>query len=319
MFCTDIMLNFVQYPDFIEYGVSTIDRMEKFGYYYANDSSYVIRMMQRRRTMTANAIRIRWFNDACYEIHLSNGKGILVDPYIDESKFRTLSYDDVEKADYILVSHTHFDHVMGLARVSQRFDSAIFAGSGAGMELAECYDVPGYRMHLCSPGDVIENDDFTLRCFRGRHTKLGDFDRPSRWPENIRRDGLDPKTERLNMLGSYEYMIYLLELPDHTRLLVWGGGATEEAIRQARDFHPTVTIAQLPRETTDQIARLYAAIGGQLIFPHHHDFFIEQGADGMKVIRETVDKTRAMAPQTRVICPEKGRWYTIQTSVTLEE
>ena len=269
--------------------------------------------------MTDHAIRIRWFNDACYEIHLPNGKGILVDPFINESKFRTLSYDDVEKADYILISHTHFDHVLGLARVSRRFDSAIFAGAGAGVELARCYDVPGYRMHLCSPGDVTENADFRLTCFRGRHTKLGDFDRPSQWPENIRKEGLAPETETLNMLGSYEYMIYLLELPDHTRLLVWGGGATEEAIRQAKEFHPTVTIAQLPRETTDQVARLYAAIGGQFIFPHHHDYFIEQGEEGMKVIRETVEKTRILAPHTQVLCPEKGRWYTIQTSVTLEE
>ena len=90
--------------------------------------------------MTDHAIRIRWFNDACYEIHLPNGKGILVDPFINESKFRTLSYDDVEKADYILISHTHFDHVLGLARVSRRFDSAIFAGAGAGVELARCYE-----------------------------------------------------------------------------------------------------------------------------------------------------------------------------------
>ncbi len=269
-------------------------------------------------TTTTNALRIRWFNDACYEIHLPNGKGLLVDPYIDESKFHTLSYDDVEKADYILISHTHFDHVLGIDRVSKRFDSTIFAGEVSGIELAVCYDIPGYRLSLCAPGDVIENEDFRLQCFRGKHTKLGDFDRPSRWPENVRKDGLTPGTERLNMLGSYEYMIYLLELPDHTRLLIWGGGATEEAIWQARDFHPTVTVAQLPRETTDQIARLYAAIGGQFIFPHHHDFFIDQGEIGMNVIRETMEKTRALAPQTQLICPEKGRWYAIQTSATLE-
>lgn len=268
--------------------------------------------------MKSNAIRIRWFNDACYEIHLPNGKGILIDPYIDESKYHTLSYSDIEKADYILISHTHFDHVIGLAKASQRFDSRIFAGEVSGIELASCYDIPGYRLNLCAPGDVIENEDFRLHCFRGKHTRLGDFDRPSQWPQNIRNEGLAPETQRLNMLGSYEYMIYLLELPDHTRLLIWGGGATEEAIRQARSFHPTITIAQLPRETTDQIARLYAAIGGQFIFPHHHDFFIHQGEAGMKVIRETVEKTLVLAPQTHVLCPEKGKWYSIQTSVMLE-
>lgn len=269
--------------------------------------------------MPDKAIRIRWFNDACYEIHLPGGKGILVDPYIDESRYRKLSYQDVEKADYILISHTHFDHVLGLGRVCGRFDPAIFAGAVSGIELARCYDIPGRRLFLCAPGDEWENEDFRLQCFRGKHTRLGDFDRPSQWPENIRREGLAPETERLNMLGSYEYMIWLLELPDHTRILIWGGGATEEAIRQAKEFRPMLTIAQLPRESTDQVARLYAAIGGRFIFPHHHDFFTEQGEEGMKVIRETVEKTAALAPDTQVVCPEKGRWYSIRTSVTLEE
>lgn len=268
---------------------------------------------------TNGALRIRWFNDACYEIHLPGGKGILIDPFIDESPYRALSYQDVEKADYILISHTHFDHVLGTGIISEKFDSNIYVGEVSGLELAKCYDIPGYRLQLCAPGDTFENKDFRLKCYRGKHTKLGDFDRPSRWPENIIKEGLAPETTALNMLGSYEYMIYLLELPDHTRLLIWGGGATDEAIAQAQEFHPLITIAQLPRESTDQVAQLYAAIGGSVIFPHHHDYFINQGEAGMKVIRETAEKLSALSAHTSLICPEKGKWYSIQTSVKLEE
>lgn len=269
--------------------------------------------------MQTKGIRIRWFNDACYEIGLPSGKGILVDPYITHSKYHLLSAEAVEAAEYILISHTHFDHVMDLETISARFDSQIFAGQVSGVELAARYDVPGYRMNLCVPGDRFETEDFTLKCFRGKHTKLGDFDRPSQWPNNVQKDGLDPETTLLNMLGSYEYMIYLLTLTDHTKLLIWGGGATQEAAAQAKSFHPQISIAQLPRETPEQIARLYAAIGGQFIFPHHHDGYLASGEDGARFIQETVEKTAQLSPQTAVVLPEKGKWYTISTGIMLAE
>lgn len=265
---------------------------------------------------SVQVLRFRWFNDACYELKLPNGKGILVDPYIDESEYRILSSRDVEAADYILISHSHFDHTLDLAVISDRFDSQIFAGELSGIEIARRYDVPGYRMNLCSPGETRVTDDFKLEVFRGKHTKLpASIDRPSRWVDNVAEHGEGPEATEINMLGSYEYMIYLLTLPSNFRILIWGGGATQSAIIQAQGWKPNFSIAQLPRENTDIIARLYASIGGQVIVPHHHDYFIARGEEGEKIITETVTKTKALAPSTLVFCPEKGRWYSINTAI----
>lgn len=264
-------------------------------------------------------LRIRWFNDACYEIKLPNGKGILIDPFIDESKFRVKSSDDVEAADYILISHTHFDHVMDLGKVSRRFDSKIFAGNLSGIELAKYFDIPGYRMNLCGSGDTIFTEDFKMECFRGKHTKLGEFDRPSNWPENLQKENLKPDAMAMNLAGSYEYLSYLITLPSGFRILVWGGGADMDAVMHAKEYRPDISIAQLPRESTDEIACLYAAIGGRAIFPHHHDTFLEMGEEGLRRIEEVVEKTRQRAPGTMVICPEKGKWYQIVTKISLLE
>lgn len=264
-------------------------------------------------------LKVRWFNDACYELKLPNGKGILIDPYINGSRYRVKSVEDVEAADYILISHTHFDHVMDIGEVSQTFDSKIFAGNMSGMELAKYFDIPGYRMNLCSPGDVIFTEDFKLECFRAKHTKLGDFDRPSNWPENLKQENLKEEAAAMNLAGSYEYLNYLLTLPSGFRVLVWGGGATIDGISHAKEYRPDVSIAQLPRESTDDIADLYGAIGGRVIFPHHHDTFLEMGMEGMGRIEEVVEKTAERAPDTMVICPEKGKWYQIVTTVKLME
>ena len=58
----------------------------------------------------SKAIGVRWFNDACYEIRPPNGKVILVDPYIDSSPLKRLGSDALSRVDYVLISHTHFDH-----------------------------------------------------------------------------------------------------------------------------------------------------------------------------------------------------------------
>ncbi len=35
--------------------------------------------------MHVETVKLRWLNDACYEFKLPNGKGILVDTYMDAS------------------------------------------------------------------------------------------------------------------------------------------------------------------------------------------------------------------------------------------
>lgn len=269
--------------------------------------------------MKTNAVKIRWFNDACYEIKLPGGKTILIDPYIDESRYKLLGSERLEGADYILISHSHFDHVLDLPKIMDRFDSQIFAGQFSGVELAKYYDIPGYRMNLCGTGDVCDTGDFVLRCYRGKHTNLGEKDRPSHFRELAKSAGLDLKAESASILGSYEYMIYTITLPSNLRILVWGGGATPAAIYQAKQFSPDITIAQLPREDTSQIAKLYAAIGGRVIFLHHHEYFLVKGDEGAQVIRETVEKTSALAPDTMIVLPEKGKWYSVSTCVELAE
>ena len=59
----------------------------------------------------------------------------MIDPYIDESKYAQLTYDDVDQADYVLISHTHFDHVVGLSAILSRFEPQIYVGSVSGVAL----------------------------------------------------------------------------------------------------------------------------------------------------------------------------------------
>ena len=265
----------------------------------------------------SKSIGVRWFNDACYKIRLPNGKVILVDPYIDSSPLKKLGSDALTQVDYVFISHTHFDHVLDLDRVMSKFNPQVYVGCLGAVELAKQFDICGGQMNLCYPGETYMLDGATLTCLRGKHTSLGDLDKPSHWKANIEQENLPAEHEKMNMIGSYEYTNYLLMLPGNLKFLIWGGGATLDAIAQIGKLTPNISIIQLPREPVEKVAQLYAAAGGQVIFPHHHDSFLSKGPEGKAVIDATVEKTKQLAPDTSVVLPEKGEWYEFSTSLKL--
>lgn len=269
-------------------------------------------------TQSVKGVQIRWFNDACYELKLPNGKGILIDPYIDHSENKLLDSSAVEAADYMLVSHTHFDHTMNIGDLSEKFDSEIFVGQNAAFRLAEYYNIPGYRLTPCYPREVYHTDDFQLECFWAKHIKLGTFDVPSAWTTGtFGGEGNVPvEMAALNIAGSYEYTNYILTLQNGFRIMVWGGGVTTDALERVKGYAVDLAIVQFPRNTPEQIIRLCSTIRAQVIFPHHHECFESvMGLDMEKCIQMIQEGVSRQAPNTLVVNPAKGQWYTLGMSV----
>ena len=71
---------------------------------------------------------LTWFGHAAFRIETPNGKTILVDPWIANPSNKT-GKDDVKtiKADLILVTHGHFDHVGDSAEIAKRTKGKLVA------------------------------------------------------------------------------------------------------------------------------------------------------------------------------------------------
>jgi L-ascorbate metabolism protein UlaG (beta-lactamase superfamily) len=71
---------------------------------------------------------VKWFGHSAFEIDLPSGKTILVDPWITNPTNPT-GKDDVKtvKADLILISHGHFDHVGDAADIAKRTKAHLVA------------------------------------------------------------------------------------------------------------------------------------------------------------------------------------------------
>jgi L-ascorbate metabolism protein UlaG (beta-lactamase superfamily) len=82
-------------------------------------------------TATASAdgkTKVKWFGHAAFEIDLPSGKTILVDPWISNPTNPT-GKDDVKnvKADLILITHGHFDHVGDSTEIAKRTKAHLVA------------------------------------------------------------------------------------------------------------------------------------------------------------------------------------------------
>lgn len=70
-------------------------------------------------------IKYTWLGHGTHQLEIS-GKQILVDPFLSSNPVATVSADKVA-ADYILVTHGHFDHVEDVVAVAKRTGAMVVA------------------------------------------------------------------------------------------------------------------------------------------------------------------------------------------------
>ena len=68
---------------------------------------------------------LTWLGHGSWSL-LIDDTAVLLDPFLDESPVAPVKSDDVE-ADYILVSHGHFDHVADVAAIANRTGATVIA------------------------------------------------------------------------------------------------------------------------------------------------------------------------------------------------
>jgi L-ascorbate metabolism protein UlaG (beta-lactamase superfamily) len=69
------------------------------------------------------ATTLRWLGHNCWLVNVA-GKTLIVDPFLNDSPTAPVKADSV-KADFVLVSHGHFDHVADAASIAKRTDATL--------------------------------------------------------------------------------------------------------------------------------------------------------------------------------------------------
>jgi len=61
--------------------------------------------------------KIRWLGHACFQITSEKGKIIIIDPWLTNNPVAACGVKDITKADFVLVTHDHADHIADAAQI----------------------------------------------------------------------------------------------------------------------------------------------------------------------------------------------------------
>lgn len=126
--------------------------------------------------------KLTWHGHSCFTLRTDDGTTVLFDPWLDENPLADIGADDLERVDYVLVSHGHFDHFADCIKVAKKHDATVvstfelvsFAQTqgvekGHGMNIGGAFDFPFGRVKLTPAlhtGSVAGDDEgaFTTDC-----------------------------------------------------------------------------------------------------------------------------------------------------------
>ncbi len=133
----------------------------------------MVRTGRRRRAgYVAAMATLDWYGCATFRLQAA-GITVFLDAYIDRvpgAPGTGLTADDVDECDWIVVGHSHFDHLYGAERIVAN-TGATMIGSYESVRLMEAAGVPSERLIAVAGGERVRlSDDVTVAVLPSQHS-----------------------------------------------------------------------------------------------------------------------------------------------------
>nr|WP_299032854.1 metal-dependent hydrolase [uncultured Tenacibaculum sp.] len=110
-------------------------------------------------------MKITFYGHACFGVEI-NGTHVLIDPFITGNPLASHINVDEVKADYILLTHAHQDHVLDVERIAERTGATIVSN----YEIVMYYGAKNLKGHPVNHGGTYKNDTFSAKYVNAIHT-----------------------------------------------------------------------------------------------------------------------------------------------------
>lgn len=281
----------------------------------------------QENTPEVSGLQFKYLGAAGWEI--SDGEiVVLIDPYISRLKYtdrghpdderRAFARDDIpvsdaalidqtiSNADFILVHHSHFDHLGDVPYIAKKTGAKVI-GTETTMTILRAYGVPDDQLYAVGGGEDYQFENFSVRVVPSIHSALNEkhyFD--------SRRYDRDTKLNaplRINQFIEGGSLMFLARFDSHDVLTM---GSMNFIEREMTGLNPDILLAgingsRLGLYNYDE--RLVEATGHPpTIIPTHWDSFtlpygFSQEANVREKLHPFADTVKALSPESRVIIP----------------
>jgi len=250
-------------------------------------------------------MEITWLGTAAFKIVIEDTV-IFLDPYLSRNERARpvvpLKPQDIAAADYIFLSHGHFDHACDVPLIASRTGARVLASSRV-CDTLRTAGLPDEQLRPLQGVETLGFTHFRVRTIPAAHIKP---DWPFIWKAVWRMGWRGLRALPLHLSHpAGDVMAYLFTVGEHSFAFFGSAGyerAHIEGLRPDLALVPTEGHTDIHRI----VAEMVALLAPRWVIPHHHDDFYPP-------ISRTVDlapfvaQVRQLAPQTQVHIPEAGR------------
>ncbi|GAA4214742.1 MBL fold metallo-hydrolase [Actinocatenispora rupis] len=255
----------------------------------AGSATRTPRTVSDTRPAAAGGVRLRWLGNNGWEIRFDTSNGtrtVLIDPWL--TRFHTGTYSTAGadpntpitvdtatidryalKADHILVTHGHYDHMTDVPYLASRTGATVL-GTESHVNMMRALGAPADQLSVVRGGEYLECDGYTIRVLRSLHSMTGPR---AQVPFPGTRPGAPPRRPRvISDLVEGETLAYLVTVGD-VGVVDFGGSNFSAA--DLAGVRPTVALVPAGGGSIHSyVPRLLDALGHPgLVLPTHWDDF----------------------------------------------
>jgi L-ascorbate metabolism protein UlaG (beta-lactamase superfamily) len=221
-------------------------------------------------------MELTWFGTACFRIDTGR-EIILIDPYLsrnaDARPIIRLKPSDVKKADRILLTHGHFDHILDVPLIASKTGATVYSDPVTRETLIRNGLDPNRHLTVIEDGQSFDFASVTAQAYHSRHVT---FDRRLLLGTLLRMNykllGV------MKLLRDYpcgQPLSWRLTLSGKTLHHFGSGGSTPEELSRLASQRTDVALVPLQGNTNIcQIAANYVrTLKPGIVIPHHQDDF----------------------------------------------